>query len=88
MATRKAAKRNGGNQPKGGSKKEVDWADLITQPGAAELRGVSLAAIANLVRRGRLSKFEQFGKTLVSRREVEALEDRRGWPRGKPRKGG
>lgn len=61
-------------------------ADLITQTEAAELRGVSLAAITNLVKRGRLTKFEQFGKTLVSRREVQALEDQRGWPKGKPRK--
>lgn len=62
-------------------------ADLITQKEAAELRGVSLSAIANLVARGRLSKHEQFGKSLVSRTEVEALEDKRGWPKGKPRKG-
>ena len=51
------------------------------------MRGVSLAAITNLVKRGRLTGFEQFGKTLVSRREVQALEDRRGWPKGRRRKG-
>jgi hypothetical protein len=62
-------------------------ADLITQKEAAELRGVSLAAIANLVSRGRLTPHEYFGKTLVSKREVEALEDLRGWPKGKARKG-
>jgi fatty acid-binding protein DegV len=72
---------------KGKKGAEVDLADLITQKEAAELRGVSLAAIANLVKRGRLSKFKQFGRSLVSRREVEALEDKRGWPKGKARKG-
>jgi transposase len=70
-----------------GGKAEVDLADLITQKEAAEMRGVSLAAITNLVKRGRLTGFEQFGKTLVSRREVQALEDRRGWPKGRRRKG-
>jgi excisionase family DNA binding protein len=77
MATRK-----GRNEP------EVDLADLITQKEAAELRGVSLSAIANLVARGRLSAYEQFGKVLVLRSEVEALEDKRGWPKGKSRKSG
>jgi hypothetical protein len=62
--------------------------DLITQSEAAELRGVSLSAIANLVRRGRLDKVERFGKTLVKRSQVQALGDLRGWPKGKKRKGG
>ena len=65
---------------------DVDVSDLITQSEAAELRGVSLSAIANLVRRGRLDTVERFGKTLVSRSQVQALEDRRGWPKGKRRK--
>jgi hypothetical protein len=58
---------------------EIDLTDLITQSEAAELRGVSLAAIANLVQRSRLTKYEQYDKSLVSRREVEALEDKRGF---------
>lgn len=66
---------------------EVDMSDLITQSAAAELRGVSLSAIANLVKRGRLDKVEQFGKTLVKRSQVQAFGDMRGWPKGKPRKG-
>ena len=66
---------------------EIDLSDLITQKEAAGVRGVTVAAISDLVKRGRLSGFERFGKTLVSRREVEALEDRRGWPKGKTRKG-
>lgn len=66
---------------------DVDMSDLITQSEAAELRGVSLSAIANLVKRGRLDKVERFGKTLVKRSQVQALDDLRGWPKGKPRKG-
>jgi predicted transcriptional regulator of viral defense system len=67
---------------------EVDMSDLITQSEAAELRGVSLSAIANLVKRGRLDRVERFGKTLVKRSQVQALDDLRGWPKGKLRKGG
>jgi hypothetical protein len=65
---------------------DIDMSDLITQSEAAELRGVSLSAIANLVRRGRLDKVERFGKTLVKQSQVQALDDLRGWPKGKPRK--
>jgi hypothetical protein len=67
---------------------DVDMSDLITQSEAAELRGVSLSAIANMVRRGRLDTVERFGKTLVRRSQVQALEDQRGWPKGKSRKEG
>ena len=80
------SQKKGGGKVAGGRVVEADLTDLITQTEAAQLRQCSLAAIANLVKRGRLSTFEQFGKTLVSRREVEALEDQRGWPKGKPRK--
>ena len=73
---------------KGRSPEDVDMSDLITQSEAAELRGVSLSAIANLVRRGRLDKVERFGKTLVKRSQVQALDDLRGWPKGKRRKSG
>jgi hypothetical protein len=72
---------------KGRAEEDVDMSDLITQSEAAELRGVSLSAIANLVRRGRLDVVERFGKTLVKRSQVESLEDQRGWPKGKSRKG-
>ena len=80
MASKKTRKRQG--------TEDVDMSDLITQSEAAELRGVSLSAIANLVRRGRLDKVERFGKTLVKRSQVQALDDLRGWPKGKRRKGG
>lgn len=85
MATRKATKKGGKGSTSGGQT-EVDLSDLITQKEAAEIRGVTVAAISDLVKRGRLRGFEQFGKTLVSRSEVTALEDKRGWPKGKPRK--
>ena len=61
--------------------------DLITLQEAAEIRGRTTAALSELVRRGRLRSFEKFGRKLVSRREVEAFEDSRGWPKGKTRKG-
>ncbi len=57
--------------------------DLITQTEAAELRGVSLRSINNLIRRGRLRSVEQFGKTLVYRSEVLAYEPS---PGGRPSK--
>ncbi len=57
--------------------------DLITQTEAAELRGVSLRSINNLVQRGRLKSFEQFGRTLVYRSEVLAFEPLKG---GRPPK--
>lgn len=69
-------------------KEEINMADLITQAEAARIRGVSLASIAELVTRGRLRHVEMFGKRLVFRSEVEAFErERKGWPKGKPRKG-
>jgi excisionase family DNA binding protein len=66
---------------------EVDMNDLITMPEAATLRGVTTAAITELVRRGRLRAVEMFGRRLVSRSEVESFEpERKGWPKGKARK--
>ena len=65
-----------------------DVDDLITLQEAAEIRGRTTAALSELVRRGRLRSYEMFGRKLVSRREVEAFEDSRGWPKGKTRKGG
>lgn len=57
--------------------------DLITQAEAAEISGRSLAAINDLVRRGRLSSVEQFGKKLVSRSEVLNFKPSKG---GRPSK--
>jgi hypothetical protein len=61
--------------------------DLITQSEAASLRGVSVSAINHLVRRGRLTAIERYGRQLVSRSEVVSYEpERKGWPKGKSRK--
>lgn len=48
--------------------------DLMRQSSAAELRGVSRAAIAKLISRGRLKAYEIAGVPFVSRREVMDLE--------------
>jgi hypothetical protein len=50
--------------------KPKDW---ISQAEAARIRGVSQQAIANLIRRGRLTTFGVAGKTLVLRTEVETF---------------
>lgn len=60
--------------------------DLITQAEAAELRGVSRAAIASLVKRGRLRKKVLFSNVLVYRSEVLAFEKEKPGP--KIKKGG
>jgi plasmid maintenance system antidote protein VapI len=45
----------------------------IGQAEAARIRGVSQTAIANLIRRGRLTAVRAAGRTLVLRSEVEAF---------------
>jgi predicted DNA-binding protein YlxM (UPF0122 family) len=66
---------------------EIDMSDLITQAEAAEMRGVSRAAITDLVKRGRLRTVEMFGKKLVYRSEITNFEkEHKGWPKGKARK--
>jgi hypothetical protein len=45
--------------------------DLITMRDAADLRGCTIGAISKLVSRGRITGYPQYGKTLVSRSEVE-----------------
>lgn len=54
--------------------------DWVTQSEAAEKTGKSLAAINNLVRRGRLSSKELYGKTLVSLSEVQRYDVTPGRP--------
>lgn len=44
--------------------------DYMTQAEAARLRGVSRAAISDLIKRGKLKVFRKFGLPLVSRQEV------------------
>ncbi|HEX8636061.1 MAG TPA: helix-turn-helix domain-containing protein [Pyrinomonadaceae bacterium] len=51
-------------------KETDDMADLISQAEAARLRGVTRAAIQDLVRRGRIRAFNVGGRSLVYRSEV------------------
>lgn len=48
--------------------------DLISQAEAARIRGVSRAAIRDLIRRGRLRSFNLAGRELVYRSEIEIFE--------------
>lgn len=50
---------------------------------AASLRGVSRAAIADLVKRGKLKSYEIGGRKLVNKAEVTAFQPQ---PIGRPRK--
>lgn len=52
-------------------KETNDMADLISQAEAARLRGVTRAAIQDLVRRGRIRSVNVGGRSLVYRSEIE-----------------
>jgi hypothetical protein len=62
--------------------------ELIPIKEAAELLGVSVQAISRAVKNGRLTRYvdpdapERQGRTLVSRREVEAMKERKEKGRG------
>lgn len=58
-----------------------DLSDLISQAEAARFRGVSRAAIRDLIRRGHLRSVEVGGRELVYRSEVEAFEKGRPGPK-------
>lgn len=58
--------------------KLINASDYVTVTEAAQLRGVSRAAIHELIQRGRLKSENMFGRVLLYRSEVEAFE------RGKP----
>jgi excisionase family DNA binding protein len=60
-----------------------EMVDLISQSEAARLRGVTRAAIQDLVRRGRIKSVNVGGRALVYRSEVVNYEQ--GEP-GRPRK--
>lgn len=64
-------------------KETDDMADLISQAEAARLRGVTRAAIQDLVRRGRIRAVNVGGRSLVYRSEIVNYEQ--GEP-GRPRK--
>jgi len=67
------------------AKKKDDLSDLISQAEAARIRGVTRAAIADLIKRGKLKSVDLAGRQLVYRSEIEAYEP--GEP-GRPRKDG
>lgn len=52
-------------------KDEGSLSDLISQAEASRIRGVTRAAIRDLIRRGRLRTVEIGGRELVFRSEVE-----------------
>ena len=60
-----------------------DLDDLITQAEAARLRGVSRAAIAELIARGRLTGVSLLGKVWVKRSEIISFEKDKPGPREK-----
>jgi len=62
--------------------KAINPRDLITRTQAAELRGVSRAAIADLIKRGRLHPIDIAGRAFLSRHEIETFEPELG---GRPR---
>lgn len=51
-------------------KEEGEMSDLISQAEAARLRGVTRAAIQDLVRRGRIRSVNVGGRALVYRSEI------------------
>lgn len=52
----------------------VNASEFVTQAEAAQMRGVSLASINELVRRGRLVPLEMFGRNLLRRSDVLSFE--------------
>ncbi len=64
-------------------KKEAGMSDLISIADAARLRGVSHAAIRNLIDRGRLASQEIAGRRVVRRNDVVAFKPQ---PGGRGRK--
>jgi len=61
----------------------IDPSELVSQPEAAKMRGVSTQAINKLMQRGRLTVIEISGKKFLLRKEVEAFEPN---ITGRPRK--
>lgn len=57
--------------------------NLISQKEAAELRGVTLAAISDLIKRGRLTAVEVGGRKFLRRRDVIDYKPEKG---GRPSK--
>ncbi len=64
------------------ARQSKETSDLISQSEAARLRGVTRAAIQDLVRRGRIRSVQVAGRALVYRSEIESYKT--GVP-GRPR---
>jgi hypothetical protein len=62
---------------------KTDASELVSQREAAEMRGVSIQAIHELIKRGRFNTVEISGRQYLLRKEVEAFVPRR---TGRPRK--
>jgi predicted site-specific integrase-resolvase len=62
---------------------KTDASELISQREAAQIRGVSIQAIHELIKRGRFNTVEISGRQYLLRKEVEAFVPRR---TGRPRK--
>ncbi len=52
--------------------------NLISQKEAAELRGVTLAAISDLIKRGRLTAIEVGGRKFLRRSEITNFKPEKG----------
>ncbi len=59
-----------------------DMSDLISQAEAARRRGVTINAVADLIRRGRLRSVEVAGRTLVYASDVAEFEKAKPGPKG------
>ena len=62
---------------------KTDASELVSQREAAQMRGVSIQAIHELIKRGRFNTVEISGRQYLLRKEVEAFVPRR---TGRPRK--
>ena len=62
---------------------KIDPSELVSIREAAKMRGVSAAAIQQLMQRGRLTVIEISGKKFLLRKEIEGFEP---LPVGRPRK--
>lgn len=65
--------------------KTFDPAQWVSQAEAAEIRGVTRQAIADLVKKGRFQTLAIAGKLLLSRSEVEAFQPKPPGPVPKPK---
>ena len=63
-----------------------DMSDLISQAEAARRRGVTVNAIGDLIRRGRLRSAEVGGRTFVYALDVDGFEKAKPGPKGRRRK--